>query len=105
MPLDIQLVYDVEPAGSATRGLRPVQLPSRRSCYPEIWLYEGHHPQLPESSKAIIYASYVYFIDSSAEGKQKARALAERLEVPYGRLDTMREKEPGTATPEECNIN
>ena len=94
MPADA-FEYDVKPNPVALRNLHPVDLPNRAACFPQIWKYDGFHPQLSDDCQAIIYACYVYFIDSTVEGKQKARTLADRLKIPYGRLEVMHEKEPG----------
>lgn len=87
--------YSVVPSEEAMKDVDRVHLPGRKPCFPEIWKYRGHHPQLQRRPHLAMNNAYVYFIDVSIDGKQRARALAEAIRIPYGRIETMIRKEPG----------
>ena len=85
--------YALSPTEEALRHLIPLDLPGRDPDLPRLYKYNGAHPKRrtePDDGN-----SYIYFIDSSLKGKALARELADKTDVPYGRLDTMKAMHPG----------
>ena len=85
--------YSLSPTDAALQGLEIVDTPGRDPRLPLIYKYDGAHPK--RQTHPDYGSTYVYFIDSSLEGKALAREVADAMEVPYGRLDTMKRVYPG----------
>ena len=83
----------LHPTTEALANLELVPNLGRDPRLPQIYRYVGQHPK--RRSQAEDATTYVYFIDPTIEGKALARELEDIMGVPYGRLETMKEKHPG----------
>lgn len=90
--------YNVTPNPAALRDLRRFQLIGRDPRLPEFYEYIGNHPlrPSPQENDTEYGRTMVYFVDTTPVGKLLALELGKQIVVPYGRLDTMKAKAPGT---------
>ncbi|KAI0693169.1 hypothetical protein BC835DRAFT_1416096 [Cytidiella melzeri] len=87
------LVYDVQPTLTATLGLiRPANPPAERRL-PELWTYAAHHPQRPQLGSTT-GRTFVFFIDTTPNGKAKWDAIADSLEIPHGVMGDVLQSHP-----------
>lgn len=93
----------VDPTPEALLGLRRCSLRGRDPRLPIFYQYDGRHPLRPavppdeaHGRTEISERTFVYFVDPTIEGKQRARELGDLIKVPYGRLDSMNARAPGT---------
>ena len=87
------------PRAKYLRDLEKVILTGRDPRLPKIYMYTGRHPLRSDSVRATgcddTGSTYVYLVDSSLEGKTKARQLEDEITVPLGCLETMHDTSPG----------
>ena len=88
--------HRIRPTPDGLRSLHRYALKGRDPRLPQIYRYAGQHPLRPtQLSCETEENTYVYFIDSTSEGKKRAYELGKAMEIPYGRLSTMNQKCPG----------